>query len=275
MQARTPSAFFFSVTLHGAVVAAIVALAYVVQYNTRPPIHVFELVAGPPTDLTATEAPALGNSDGTVEVKVNEPVAKHEPVVAPPTPPAPPAPAPPQAITPPVASTAPLKTTVHAPSRTELKRMTYEQYVKKYGPPTKARSATVAPGGRARPAPKIDVKGIAEGVLGGSSRSKGGGGGRALTATQRSELEGYIARLVTALRQNHEKPPGVSDLLEADVQFFIAPDGTISRIHIARSSGNDAFDQSCIDAFRLVGTVGPKPDGKSDTWTITFRMKDE
>ncbi len=276
MQERAPTAFFFSALLHGTVVAIIVALAFFVHSRSRPPMQVFELVAGPPTDLTATEAPALGRPEGTVEVKVNQPPARYEPPAPEPVAPALPAPARP-AVSPPVtsASKGAVKTTVHAPSRAELKRMTYEQYVKRYGPPTKARSSTAAGAGRARPAPKIDVKGIAEGVLGGSSRSKGGGGGHALTAAQRSELEGYIARLVTALRQNHEKPPGLSDLLAADVEFFIAADGTISRIRIARSSGNEAFDQSCIDAFRQVGSVGPKPDGKSDTWVLTFRMKDE
>jgi colicin import membrane protein len=112
-------------------------------------------------------------------------------------------------------------------------------------------------------------------VLGGSASSKGGGGGTALTAAQRTELEGYIARLVTALRQNHEKPPGLSDLLSTDVEFLIAADGTISRVHVVRSSGNAAFDESCIEAFARMGSVGPKPDGKSDTWVLTFRMKEE
>ena len=275
MQERAPTALFFSVLLHGTVVAAIAALAFFVHYQTRPPMQGFELVAGPPTDLTATEAPALGRPEGTVEVKVNQPLARYEPPVVEPAAPAPPAPARPAAVKPTASAKGEVKTTVHAPSRAELKRMTYEQYVKRYGQPSKARSSTAAGAARSRPAPRIDVKGIAEGVLGGSSASKGGGGGRALTAAQRTELEGYIARLVTALRQNHEKPPGLSELLTADVEFLIAADGTISRMHIVRSSGNAGFDQSCIEAFRRMGSIGPKPDGRNDTWVLTFRMKDE
>jgi outer membrane biosynthesis protein TonB len=42
-----------------------------------------------------------------------------------------------------------------------------------------------------------------------------------------------------------------------------------------RSSGNTAFDLSCLDAFRRMGSIGAKPDGRSATWTLTFKMKDE
>ena len=88
-------------------------------------------------------------------------------------------------------------------------------------------------------------------------------------------MEGYFARLVGALKQNHEKPPGLSDLLTADVAFLLAADGTISRVRVERSSGNAEFDASCIEAFRRVGSIGPTPSGKSDTFVITFKMKDE
>ena len=39
------------------------------QQGTRPPMQVFELVAGPGNDYTATAAPALGTPEGTIEVK--------------------------------------------------------------------------------------------------------------------------------------------------------------------------------------------------------------
>ncbi len=274
MQERAPTAFFFSLLLHGTAVLAIGAIAFIAQQGIRPPMQVFELVAGPGNDYTATAAPALGTPEGTIEVKVPTPPERREPVVAEPAPPAPPVtPAPATA-----APTAEVKTTVHAPSRAELKRMTYQQYVKKFGKPTPAQtpaSSTAAGSGRPRTVPKINARGIAEGVLGGSPNSRKGGGGHALTAPARSEMEGYFARLITALRQNLEKPPGLSDLLAADVEFLIAADGTISRIRIAHSSGNEEFDRACIDAFRQVGSVGPRPDGQSDIKMITFRMKDE
>jgi len=60
MHARVPTAFSLSVTLHAGVVLVIVTLAFLVRQNQQPPMQIFELVAGPPTDLTATEAPARG-----------------------------------------------------------------------------------------------------------------------------------------------------------------------------------------------------------------------
>lgn len=254
---RTSTAFLYSVLLHAAAVSAIIVLAFAVQQRRPPQTVIFELVAGPPTDLTATKAPALGSPAGDLALKVPEPRVRAEPAA--------PEPARPEPKTPAVEKT---------PVKSEA-RLTYEQYVKKYGRPSTAKSeSSAAP--RRIAVPRINARGIAEGVEGGSAESRGGGGGTALiSAAEHSELEAYISRLVTALRQNHEKPPGLSDLLSADVEFFIAADGTISRVRIERSSGNAAFDQSCIDAFRRVGSVGPKPDGKSATWVLTFRMKDE
>ena len=101
MQARAPTAFFLSLLLHGSIVAAILMLAFVAQLNIQPPMQVFELVAGPPTDPTATAAPALGSPDGTVEVKVPEPPARQAPAVAEPEP----APAKPETARPPAPAT--------------------------------------------------------------------------------------------------------------------------------------------------------------------------
>jgi len=261
MPERTSTAFFLSLLLHGAAVAAIFALAFAVQQRRPPPTMIFDLVAGPGNDLTATEAPALGTPDGDLKVKVHEPRGHVEPIPVAPEEPAP------------TRETAPA-TKTPAAEKTPAKsaaRMTYEQYVKQHGVP-KA-STTGSP--RPIAAPRISTKGIVDGVEGGSASSTRGAGGTAMTAAEHTEMQGYISRLVAALRQSHEKPPGLSDLLSADVEFLIAADGTLSRVRIARSSGNAAFDESCLEAFRRVGSVGPKPDGKSATWILEFRMKDE
>ena len=271
MYARSPTAFFLSLLLHGTVVTAIVVMAFVVQQHTPPPVHVFELVAGPPTDLTATAAPALGSPEGSVEVKIPELPARAEPVV-----PEEPAPLPAKSETTRPATRPETKAAATATKAPPLKesRLTRDEYLKKYGPPKPSKAGgSGAP--RAAAVPKINAKGIAEGVRGGSADSTGGGGGTALTTAEHSALDGYIARLVAALRQNHEKPPGLSDMLFADVEFLIAADGTISRVQIVRSSGNTDFDLSCIEAFKRMGSVGPKPDGKSDTWVLRFRMKED
>ena len=202
-----------------------------------------------------------------LDVKIPEPPARSEPAPLEPAPPQPEISQP--AVRPPTKTTAIGKT----PAKPES-QLSYDQYVKKFGKPTPSKSGASG-SGRATAVPKINAKGIAGGLVGGSSRSTGGQGGTALTAAQHSALDAYVARLVTALRQNHEKPPGLSDLLDADVEFFIAADGSISSVHIVRSSGNTAFDLSCLDVFRRMGSIGAKPDGRSATWTLTFKMKDE
>jgi colicin import membrane protein len=272
MHERAPNAFFFSLALHVGVVIAIVSLAFVVQHNQPPPVQIFELVAGPPTDLTATEAPALGSEDGKVEVKIHETPAKSEPVAAEPEPAVRPE-TKPVPKTPPKSDT---KTLSKADSKTSGKsdaKISYKDFVAKHPKPAPSKQSGGG-GGTGAKAPQLKTHGIPDGVVGGSSRSHGGGGGKALTAAQHSAMEAYTSRLVAALRQNHQKPLGLSDLLSADVECLIGADGTIANVHIDRSSGNAAFDQSCIEAFMRMGTIGPTPDGKSGTWNIKFHMVD-
>ncbi len=246
MQAPTSNAFLLSLTLHVGVVLTLLGVAFVVQQSRPPPVHVFELVAGPGNDLEATEAPALGNPDGAIDVKI------------------PTVPVPPQArVTPSPETMIPVKT----PAKSEPK-VSYKDFVAKHPP---APSKSTASGAAAK-APQPKTHGISDGVAGGSSRSHAGAGGQALTAAQHTAMEGYLSRLITALRQNHQKPPGLSDLLKADVEYLVAPDGTISNVRIAESSGNAEFDQSCIEAFIRMGSAGPVPDGKAHTWITTFRM---
>ena len=93
------------------------------------------------------------------------------------------------------------------------------------------RSRAAAGSSKAVKAPQIKTHGIPDGVIGGSSASHGGGGGTALTAAEHSAFDAYTSRLVAVLRQNHEKPPGLSDLLSADVECLIGADGT----HLGRA----------------------------------------
>lgn len=83
----------------------------------------------------------------------------------------------------------------------------------------------------------------------------------------------YLALLVKRLREAHEKPNGVSDLLNAEVMFRINTDGTFSDLKIRRSSGNKEFDRSVLDAFKRVATIAP-PLGVVGSQTAVFRMKE-
>jgi TonB family protein len=260
MRANSPSSVFLSLTLHVVVGAIIfVTTMFVTQQDKLPPV-IFELVAGPPTAPDELVAPALGNTTAKVALPPDKSEPKVQETVE--TPPAPESVAPPK----PKADTSIVK---------ELKKaekMSYKDYLKKH--PTPKPPAT-PPAQRSASVQHIDAQGIANGVRGGSTaNTRGGGGGKALTREEQSELNTYISFLLNALKEAHDPPPGVSDQLETKVTFDISANGNISSPRIARSSGNREFDESVLEAFRKVRSIGPTPDGKPDTWTVTFRMKE-
>ena len=112
------------------------------------------------------------------------------------------------------------------------------------------------------------------GLTGANGAGHEGAGGKALTADGGASLDRYFAMLRERLRDNHEKPGGLSDLLSAEVTFTVAANGAITGVHITRSSGNEDFDQSVLEAFARVRSVGPRPDAKTDVKSLTFRMKE-
>jgi colicin import membrane protein len=124
--------------------------------------------------------------------------------------------------------------------------------------------------------PRVDAQGIAQGVKGGSTaNTRGGGGGNALVREQQNQMNTYISLLIQELKKAHEAPPGVSDQLEARVTFDITASGAILNPRISKSSGDKAFDESVLEAFLRVRSIGPTPNRRSDTWTVTFKMRDE
>ena len=264
MTANSPNSIFVSLILHAFVAAVIFVSTIYVAQQDKPPV-IFELVAGPPTAPDELVAPALGNSATPVKLevpKVNLP-PEPEPEVVP---------------EPPVSETvqtkpAPKPDTSIVKDMKKSQRMSYKEYLKKH--PTPKPSAT-PPAQRTANVPRVDAQGIANGVRGGSTaNTRGGGGGKALTREEQSELNTYISFLLNALKEAHEPPPGVSDALEAKVTFDITASGAILYPRISKSSGDRAFDQSVLEAFRRVKSIGPTPTGKPDTWTVTFKMKDE
>lgn len=274
MRSTSPSSLLVSLTLHAFAVAVIflTTVFYTQQEKIKPVI--FELVAGPPTAPDELFAPALGNT-----------LAPVKPAVIPVVAPAPAAPEPevretvktpePQAKEEAPPKPAPVKPKANDSIAKEMKksaRVSYKDYLKKHPTPKPAAGAPVT---RAANVPRIDAQGIARGVRGGSTaNTRGGGGGKAMTREEHSLLDTYFSLLLQELKRAHEPPPGVSDQLEARVTFDITASGAILNPRISKSSGDKTFDESVLDAFRRVGSIGPTPNRRSDTWTVTFRMKE-
>lgn len=273
MQAKSPSAFFISLTLHGFAAALIfVTTVYFAQPEKVAPV-IFDLVAGPSTAPDELVAPALGNTAAPVkpaEAKVEPPPA---PEVTKPAEPEVKDPAPPAEVAPkPAAAKAKPDPTLSKDLK-KKERIAYQDYLKKHPTPKPAPPSTQP--AKAGNVPRIDAQGIANGVRGGSTaNTRGGGGGKAMTREEQNLMDTYISQLVQELKKAHEPPPGVSDQLETRVTFDITASGVILNPQIAKSSGNAEFDQSVLEAFRRVRSIGPTPNGKAETWTIRFRMKD-
>ncbi len=286
MTANSPQAYFLSSALHAAAVAAVLLLGLAAEQRRSESPKIFELVAGAGDNYAATVAPALGTPGG---IKVTIP----EPPQAAPEPPqpaqveqAPPAPAKPTPA-PVAASAAPAKASdipnytnvvqstanrkaarLEAKYKKELaaeerRRQTYEQFQKEHA------------GKAGHSNPRVDAEGIAGGVVGGSTANKtGGAGGKALTREEQSLLDSYFAFFKARLKENHMPPPDVSDKMSVRIEFFMAADGSVSRVRVVRSSGNAEFDRSVLEAVRKT-RVGPRPDGHSDEKELEFRMRDE
>ena len=295
MTARSPSAFFLSVSLHGLIVAVIVFLSYLVGTQVKDAPKVMELVAGAGDNYGATEAPALGTPGG-IKIAIPMPPAPQPAKLAAPAPVAPPEPEPVvtkapvekavTTISPKAAETkipdlaksvkrieakrrAKIEAKDRAAREAEQKRLTKAEFDKQ----NKANRAAAA--GNPKVA-RIDADGIASGVVGGSTANKtGGANGKALQREEGDLLDAYFSLVKQKLRDGLEKPPGLSDSLTAVAEFQLNADGSISGARITRSSGSDEFDRAVMDDIAHFRAVRPPSTWKGDAVSLTFRMKEE
>ncbi len=134
---------------------------------------------------------------------------------------------------------------------------------------------TAAKSGTTTKVARIDAEGIAKGVVGGSTANKvGGAGGKALVREDGDAMELYFSLLKSRLRESLDKPPGLADSLIAVVEVQLAANGTMSGARIRRSSGSTDFDEAALAAVARVRSIGPRPDKKTETITIPFRMRE-
>jgi outer membrane biosynthesis protein TonB len=300
MTERSPNAYLLSLTLHGAAAALLLFLAYGMVTQPQAP-KIFELVAGAGDNYAATAAPALGSPTGIkIRIPMPESVPAPEPVEpAPVAEPAPlqeaPAPVP---VPAPVSKPAPkpsTSTASKAPAKVpdfkrlmertanrkaarleriyrrkleaeERRQMTLDEFRREH--PQSSTSASKAP--------PVEGQGIAGGVVGGSTENKAGGaGGRALTREEGDLFDAYAALLLARLKENLQIPPDVGNKLSAEVEFFLAADGSMSHVRILRTSGSGDFDQAVIDAFHRTHSIGPRPDHRSEDVTLEVGTLDD
>jgi colicin import membrane protein len=275
MSAQSPGAYGLSALLHGGVIALVLFFSYAATAVVKEEPKILELVAGAGDNYAATEAPALGSPGGVklqqaVVPRAATPPAPKPKAEAPPIQSAPEAaPAPPKAakLAKPVDLVADLK-------RVEARRE--KRLEAKYEKEREAELKKEAAAAKADRVAHVDAEGIREGVLGGSTANKtGGAGGNALTREEGSELEAYFQMLTDRVRQNAVPIEGVSDKLEARVEFMLAADGSISHVRVIKSSGNSEFDASATEAVSQTQSIGPRPDGRSDTRTMLYKLHNE
>jgi TonB family protein len=285
MTARSPSAFALSALLHAGVAAlALLGIFFAHQQKAVPPV-IFVVVAGEGNNYGATEAPALGSPDGPLKFNVPKITPVSLPAPVPPPEPVPAAPIPVRAA--PIPAIDPTKSSDRVDDRkvkrmaakiaSEVKRMSKEEFDRLHKQQSAgAKSAALSP--HSARVPRIDARGIASGVVGGSTANRiGGAGGKALTRAEQSLLDSYIAFLRQQLRNAFEetKPAGLSDRLVAVVEVRILSDGTLTNGRIIRTSGSDEFDRAALDAIARVPPIGARPEGLAEVQQIPFRMLDD
>ncbi len=249
MTARSPSAFALSTALHGAVAGLLLAGLWFAQKNLPAKPVIFELVAGPGDNFTATEAPT---STDPGAVKFNPPKPR-------PSPPTQPAIAPPETVSPqtnPKAVNKPTPT-----STTPAKKL----------PPQAPVSAQVK-------VSQINADSIINSSYTTPSANRRGANGTAATRPDSGELAAYFSLLVQNLHEAEKqlRPDGLPDSLQVLVEFHLNADGSVAGTpRILKSSGNAAFDKSVLAAFRAMRPLPASPTGQAITNTVLFNVHDD
>ena len=290
MTARSTNAYLCSALVHCGFVGLLLLLAYGVG-STRPEApKVFELVAGAGDNYAATVAPALGVPGG-IKLKLatpRTPVVERQPAPAE-TVPVEPSPVPEKVVKASLQKAPPVKkadtvtnftkvlerTASRRAARLEARyrKQLAEQEKREAREEALERKAAQANAARAE---RIDAEGIREGVVGGSAENKkGGAGGKALSREEGDLLDGYFALLKARIKENFEASGDASDRLATRLEFFVAANGSLSGVRIVRSSGNADFDRSVLEAFHRTSSIGPRPDGKGETVTMEFDLRED
>ena len=88
-----------------------------------------------------------------------------------------------------------------------------------------------------------------------------------------SALASYSSRLRSRIDAEWVKPAQLAGLrLLAEVVFDVSSSGQITNVRLLDGSGNAAFDQSILAAFRNASSGGPTPTGQSHQFSLPFQI---
>lgn len=246
--------FWTAMILHIVVLVALFLATIVEAFKPKEPPHVFEMIELP------AQAPAAANP-----AAANPPPPEIPPLPElEPVPEVPPLPIPVARVPePPAARPEP------APPQPRL--MTMDDFIREHGRPQPRQTSRPAPQRPSVTLPRIDVPQL---VLP-ANPSRTASETRPLTRQQMSALGSYSAQLRARIDAAWAKPADLAGgRIAATVYFDVSASGRISNIQLKPGSGNAAFDQSVLAAFRSISSGGPTPTGQGHRFSMTFRMTD-
>ena len=238
--------FWTSVILHIVVLVALFLATIIETFRPKEKPHVFEMVSQPSEQAFAAEQPpAPPVPDIPLPDLPDVPdLAEVPEPVQPPAPPAPPTPPKPQVTN-------------------------YEDFVRQHGAPKPREHSRPTPPRPTLSAPTIDVPKLVV------PTNPSPAAPRPLTQQQMSALGTYSAQLRSRIDAAWAKPSSLAGArIAATVVFDVSSSGRITNARLRPGSGNSAFDQSVLAAFRKVVSAGPTPTGQGHSFTMTFRMRD-
>jgi TonB family protein len=245
--------FWTSVILHLVVMLGLFLGTIVQAFKPKEKEHVFEMVEPP------SEVSDASSSAPQPELPSDLPVVDLQPVpqvdIPAPLPEPPPEPT-------------PVKTVEPTPS--EPKLISAADFFKNH-PKEDPKPRTPAPTPRKNiSVPQIDVPQL---IVPRSSNTNHSS--QQLSSQQLSALSSYSARLRSKIDAAWTKPAHLAGVsLVAEVVFDVSATGRISNVRLSPGSGNAAFDQSVLAAFRKSASAGPTPTGQAHSFSLPFRMRD-
>ena len=242
--------FWTSVILHLVVLVALFLATIIETLKPKEKVHVFEMVT-PAAQQQAVETPA----EVPPAPEIPMPELPSVPEIAPVPKPVerPPEAAPPK------------------PAPAKPKLTTIDDFIKQHGAPKPRQQTSQAQPRKPLDTPRIEVPKLVVP----SNPSPSASSPPPLTQQQRSALGKYSAQLRSRIDAAWAKPTSLAGVqVAATVIFDVSATGRVTNARLRPGSGNAAFDQSVLAAFRKVVSAGPTPTGQGHSFTMTFRMTD-